>query len=818
MDTKSAVAIKSDGTERTKQASGSPSSACERQQSRIRMVQNVLLIWLDNNIDDKSDDSQNTVAQLRPVVNSIHTYTDGDQCIQFIETIDNDKVCIIISDSLGQHIVPRVHNISQVDSIFILCDNKQRHEQWTKDWPKIKGEFTDISLICKALKQVTQQCEHNAISINFIDTSGDVSKKNLDQLNCSFMYTQILKQFLLTIEFEQQHFDEFINYCCEQFARNNKTLEKIKQFEQTYRDEMPILLYTRECFLYSMLNRALRLIDMNVIIKMGFFIGDLHRHIEQLHSEQFGALHNGEILTVYRGQGLSAIDFKQMMNTKGGLLSFNSFLSTTKDHAVSHVFAESSLSDPNLVGILFVMTIHPSQSTSPFACIKNVSNFQEEDEVLFSMHTVFRIQDIKPLDENNRLFQVDLTLTSDNDKDLCVLTERMREELLPDEEGWYRLCKLLLRMGHPQIAQEICESLLDKTADDRKKGLIYYLIGWAKRDQGEYQEAIKFCQKSIEIRQQSLPPNHSDLASAYNNIGMVYDRVSEYSKALSSYEEALKIRQQSLPLNHCDLAISYSNIGVVYETMGEYSNALSYYEKALAIRQQALPPNHPDLASSYNNIGLVYSKMGEYSKALPSHEKAVEIRQQSLPLNHPDLASSYNNIGLMYFNMGNHSKALSYYEKDLEISQKTLPQNHPDFAKSYGNIGLVYSKMGEYLKALSSHEKALQIRQQSLPLNHPDFACSYNNIGLTYEKVGEHSEALSFHEKALEIRQQSLPPNHPELAKSYNNIGWLYEIMRDFSKARSFYEHAVDIGQRTLPVNHPILCQWLMNLERVKDD
>ena len=85
-------------------------------------------------------------------------------------------------------IVPRVHSMSQVDSIFIFCGNKKHHEQWTKEWSKIKGVFTEITPICEALKQASQQCEQNAISISFVTTSDDVSNKNLDRLDPMFMY------------------------------------------------------------------------------------------------------------------------------------------------------------------------------------------------------------------------------------------------------------------------------------------------------------------------------------------------------------------------------------------------------------------------------------------------------------------------------------------------------------------------------------------------------------------------------------------------------------------------------------------------------
>jgi hypothetical protein len=44
------------------------------------------------------------------------------------------------------------------------------------------------------------------------------------------------------------------------------------------------------------------------------------------------------------------------------------------------------------------------------------------------MQTGFRICEIKLMDENHRLFQVRLTLTSDNDKDLHVLIDYIQEE------------------------------------------------------------------------------------------------------------------------------------------------------------------------------------------------------------------------------------------------------------------------------------------------------------------------------------------------------------------------------------------------------
>jgi tetratricopeptide (TPR) repeat protein len=630
-----------------KRTSTVPKDAIPRQRVNIQRMQNVLLIWLDSNIDDNKEDCRNTVTELRRVVNDVNTYTDGDQCIQFINTINNNKVCMIISGSLGQLIVPRVHNMSQVDSIFIFCGNKTHHEQWAKEWRKVKGVFTKISPICEALKQAAQQCEHNAISMSFVaSNTGDASNQTLDRLDPSFMYTQILKEILLTIKFEQKHIQEYIDYCREQFADNNQELSNIRKLETKYRTETPIWWYTCQCFLYPMLNLGLRLMDVDIIIRMGFFIGDLYRHIEKLHSDQFGGHHTGAKFTVYRGQGLSEEDFKQLKNTKSGLISFNNFLSTSKTRHISLGFADEAAKNPDLVGILFILKIDPTQSTTPFASIRGVSFFPKEDEVMFAMHTVFRINDIKSIDGNNRLFEVNLTLTGDNDQDLRVLTDRIREESFPHAEGWYRLGSVLLKMDQYDKAKEVYEVLLEQTTNESEKAHIYGQLGWVKANQGEYQEAITFYEKALAIQQQSLPPNHPDLGFSYNNIGEVYRKMGDDSKALSSYEKALAIKQQSLPLNHPSLAMSYGNIGIVYCNMGDYPKALSSYEKVFAIQQQSLPPNHPDLGASYNNIGVVHDKMGNYSKSRSCFERAVDIGQQSLPTNHPALQGYRKNLEL----------------------------------------------------------------------------------------------------------------------------------------------------------------------------
>ena len=67
-------------------------------------------------------------------------------------------------------------------------------------------------------------------------------------------------------------------------------------------------------------------------------------------------------------------------------------------------------------------------------------------------------------------------------------------------------------------------------------------------------------------------------------------------QAKEHHERALAIRQQTLGPQHPDVASSYNNLATVLYKQGDLKQAKEYHERALAIRQQTLGPQHPDVA------------------------------------------------------------------------------------------------------------------------------------------------------------------------------------------------------------------------------
>ncbi|CAF2151177.1 unnamed protein product, partial [Rotaria magnacalcarata] len=91
---------------------------------------------------------------------------------------------------------------------------------------------------------------------------------------------------------------------------------------------------------------------------------------------------------------------------------------------------------------------------------------------------------------------------------------------------------LMLKVGHLDQAEELYQELLKNASTDSERAHIYHMLGMLKDDQGKYQEAVKFYEKSLEIYRKTLPEDDASLADLYNDMGLVYDNMGEYSKAL----------------------------------------------------------------------------------------------------------------------------------------------------------------------------------------------------------------------------------------------------------------------------------------------
>ncbi|CAF1554208.1 unnamed protein product, partial [Adineta ricciae] len=103
------------------------------------------------------------------------------------------------------------------------------------------------------------------------------------------------------------------------------------------------------------------------------------------------------------------------------------------------------------------------------------------------MHSVFRIENVKKIDD--QLWEIQLKLTSDDDEQLNRLTDYFREEF-GKTSGWKRLGLLMLKTGHFHQAEEIFNKLLLLAQPNNFKEIahLYQMLAFVYVQQANFTE------------------------------------------------------------------------------------------------------------------------------------------------------------------------------------------------------------------------------------------------------------------------------------------------------------------------------------------
>ena len=232
----------------------------------------------------------------------------------------------------------------------------------------------------------------------FSDASHNKSTRDLTEEKVIFMWLQVLNDILIQMPKLPTAMSEMIEACRLACADDIRQLRMIEEFQRTYKPEDVIHWYTCETFLYRLLNQALRTENVDTIFQFRMIIIDLTQQLACLFQS---SVYSTPTLTVYRGQRMTVTEIEKLKNNIGGLISMNSFVSTTIIEAKAHEFSRKYKpgQQEKTVPVVFKLTLDVALAKTinkPFANISKQSRHASEAEVLLSMGTVFRIKSIEP--------------------------------------------------------------------------------------------------------------------------------------------------------------------------------------------------------------------------------------------------------------------------------------------------------------------------------------------------------------------------------------------------------------------------------------
>ncbi|CAF3397278.1 unnamed protein product [Rotaria sp. Silwood2] len=451
--------------------------------------QDSITIWFDGMLPNDSASTTITIKRavhfaLCKVDPYLRTFRDLDKCIDYILNINENqnKIILVISkdesSSHPENLAERCEEFAIIDSIYILCLNIADISSFER-FSKVRCVHTDLNLLCNELNQIStiRRQRHqrptvddfNIYSLSCLSDSSTstvsstqsllLSNNNTQRQEAEYMYSLLLRGILIRADSTEEEMISFFRHIC----NNNADLETIEQFETYYEANNAIFWYTRDTFLYRILNKAWREEDVKTLYSMRYFIKDIHLQLLEKHILQQRALKDTPTNDIiYRGQLMKTEEFnRKIRHNVGGLFSVVSFFSTTMDENLASVYAGNSENNHqhlDVEHVLFQIKIDKNVYRFSYANISKQSAFEKgENEILFNIGAIFRIESINQ--DDRKVWIVHLKLTDDEDRELKKRIGCLETQILTPYPQ-LNLGRLMVEMGNYSAAEEYYLSLL----------------------------------------------------------------------------------------------------------------------------------------------------------------------------------------------------------------------------------------------------------------------------------------------------------------------------------------------------------------------
>ena len=204
------------------------------------------------------------------------------------------------------------------------------------------------------------------------------------------------------------------------------------------------------------------------------------------------------------------------------------------------------------------------------------------------------------------------------------------------------------------------KSLSNKSTDYLNQVDYYYQKGLSDFSSGNYVIAIKGFQSGLPVG------NDDSKAILYYYIGLAYHQLGQFDSALANYAK-------SLDRNNHDVDITiktYSAVGSAYYKKNDLDQAIIYFKKVAELDSS--------FSNAYLGLGLVYFTSGDYDKSIENLRKAVQ--------KDPRNAKAYYLLGNIAYQMEKIEASIAFYQQAINI-ESDFAEAYLGLANAYIKMG-----------------------------------------------------------------------------------------------------------------------------------
>ncbi len=563
-----------------------------------------------------------------------HTFDNAVDCLDYLSSVNNEYVLVVVSDEYAndKQTLIKLQQSLPVSVIYRKFNDKNQSPLYTDEelkdiCPKLQCSFTNINPVSYTFSNAS-----NEVINVFSPNNTQTSTRSLNKESVTFLWYQIMMDLILSFVSTPAAKADFFIECCQLSKNDSNRLTDINQLEKIYQAKHAIKYYVKHGCFYQLINEALRIQKISSIFHLRMGIIDLNKQMIDMRTN------DTSMVTLYRGQQIANNEIEKLSGNINGLLSFNSFLSTSMSKDVAMIFADvenSGNKSNHEVSVIFEMRTIGNL----FSDIRKLSQYPDEQECLFMIGTIFKIVSVEKIniDEKNDYWNIQLITPNENDLD-----------------------------GLKRIKKQFQDRIVIKNSPIQLQwGRFLYHIGEYDAAANHYENWLK--------NLENIDDNEL-LATIHNDLGLIYFEKKDY--ITSNKHHSLAFAQAQAAPFPIGFSVFYGNQGGTEMALENYSKALDMYRRALDIEQRRKPNNQLTIARLYSNMGTVHYRLRQFPMALGCFQAAFQLQKQISLLHATDLAVTCNNLGNVYKNMNNHVEAEKFYSEAYKIAHRSLPEGH----------------------------------------------------------------------------------------------------------------------------------------------
>jgi len=544
------------------------------------------------------------------------------------------------------------------------------------------------------------------------------------------------------------------------------SIGKFKYFLFLFNMSVKLFRYTRNTFFFNLANQALRIEDMFLVYRFRYWIKLLCSAIECEHKKQ----NDDQLWSLYSGFRIHEDELARLKENIKNLISFNSFLSTSRNIEIAKIFCGTGIIEHPFVRVLLYIEVNPSRLQSvSCADIHEISQFRDENEVLFSLGSTFRILSVK-YDEKNQYWIVYLNATDDgSDKihEYCQLANYDYKSISPMIYFGKILSENLDQTGHAVKYFHELLRVIDKTHKDLPE--IYDALGDAYWRRKEIERAIKYYKIEQKIqRKRKIAQIKSD------------------EKIRENLEKELKEEEKKIDKPTLEKA----NLLRILASYSKYIQAEIYLNQALEIYEQ-LKVISPSMSTCLEELAWKCRQNGKHQKCLELQYRRLAISEEYLPAYNQTLSEILTDIMNELVTPDDHRQFIEFCKRKLFIldEDKSLDEDHPRLIHIENCLEKVLNQLNQF--------KADQTKLLIEASHHKDqyqLSLVYQKISIFYFKNGLYNESIHYSLNELEIYENILGYNS-RIFEILDNIQKCYTLMFDYTQGFIYMQIAFKLAQ-----------------------